>query len=400
MAATLKSLLGAGTVRRIAAMISAVEPAFPAAAFEADAVRGLAARELLARGDHVARALRAHLPEDVAAALAVLVRSLGPELPEEGLEGEGLAPFLYLPHVAFVRAHGLAAFDAALRAQHALTRRFTAEWSIRPFLEAEPERTLAVLATWAGDPSPHVRRLVSEGTRPRLPWAPRLRRFVEDPRPALGLLERLRDDPSPYVRRSVANHLNDVGKDHPALLLELAERWLRGASEERRRLVAHALRSLARRGDPRALALLGHGARPRVALRAPSVAPARVRIGERVRIEATLASRARTAQALAVNLAVHFVKARGEARPKVFRLRALTLPAGGEVRVGRTLSLAHLSTRRHHPGVHRIELIVNGVPFPLGRFELVRGPARIPAPRPRRGRAPPSRRPRGSPKGT
>jgi 3-methyladenine DNA glycosylase AlkC len=394
VAATLKSFLGADVVRRIAAMIAAAEPGFPAAAFEADATRGLAARELLARGEHVARALRAHLPGDVAAALDVLVRSLGPELPVEGTEGQGMAPFLYLPHVAFVRAHGLEAFDAAMRAQHALTRRFTAEWSIRPFLERAPARTLAVLREWARDPSPHVRRLVSEGTRPRLPWAPRLRRFVDDPRAALALLELLRDDPSPYVRRSVANHLNDVGKDHPELLLETARRWLAGAGEERRRLVAHALRSLARRGDSRALALLGHGARPRISLRDVRIAPARVRIGEAVRIEAGVASRARAPQALAVNLAVHFVKARGEVRPKVFRLRAVSLPAGGEVRVGRTVSLAQLSTRRHHPGVHRVAFVVNGVAFPAGAFEVVGGPARRPAPARRRGRAPPSRRPR------
>jgi 3-methyladenine DNA glycosylase AlkC len=396
MAATLKSFFGPRIVHRIAEMISGAWPAFPAAAFEADARRGLSRLELLARGEHIARALRAHLPQDVAEALAVLTRSLGPELSEDALDGAGLAPFLYLPHVAFVRTHGLAAFDAAMDAQHALTRRFSAEWSIRPFLEAEPERTLAVLRRWARDPSPHVRRLVSEGTRPRLPWAPRLRTFSADPRRTLALLELLRDDPSSYVRRSVANHLNDLGKDHPALLLDVARRWLRGAGPERRRLVAHALRSLARRGDREALALLGHGAPPRVALRAVSLAPARVPIGGAVRFEATLASRAEEPQALAVNLAVHYVKARGETRPKRFKLRPVALPPGGEVRVARAISLAQLSTRRHHPGVHRVELVLNGVAHDAGAFEVVTPPrGRGPAPAPRaRGRAPPSRRPR------
>src|SRR5512138_831403 len=183
MAATLKSAFGRATVEAIGDAVARVHPSFPRAAFVADATRGLAARELLARGEHVARALRAHLPAGYREALAILVASLGPELPERGLEGLGMAPFFYLPHVAFVRAWGLLDFDASMEAQHALTRRFTAEWSIRPFLEAEPARTLAVLRAWARDPSPHVRRLVSEGTRPRLPWAPRLRRFVEDPRP-------------------------------------------------------------------------------------------------------------------------------------------------------------------------------------------------------------------------
>jgi 3-methyladenine DNA glycosylase AlkC len=393
MAATLKSWFGRDTVESIARMVAAVHPAFPAAAFAADATRGLARLELLARGAHVARALRAHLPASYGEAIRVLEASLGPELPEEGMEGTGMAPFLYLPHVAFIREWGLLDFEASMRAQHALTRRFTAEWSIRPFLEREPERTLAVLRGWVRDPSPHVRRLVSEGTRPRLPWAPRLRAFRRDPGPTLALLERLRDDPSAYVRRSVANHLNDLGKDHRALLVATCRRWLRGASPERRRLVAHALRSLVRRGDRDALALLGHGGRPRLAVRDARVEPARPRVGEVVTFRARLASRARAAQSLSVNLAVHFVKASGAARPKVFRLRAATLPPGGEVEVRRSISLAQMSTRRHHPGVHRVDLVVNGVRFPAARFEIVAGKARRPAPV-RRGRAPISRRAR------
>ena len=393
MAATLKSLFGRDTVERIAAMIAAVHPAFPSEAFAADATRGLARLELLARGDHVAAALRRHLPADYGEALRILVASFGPELGAEGVEGAGTAPLLYLPHVAFIREWGLADFDASMRAQHELTRRFSAEWSIRPFLEAETGRTLAVLRGWTADPSAHVRRLVSEGTRPRLPWAPRLRIFEEDPRPALALLERLKDDPSAYVRRSVANHLNDVGKDHPELLVETCRRWLAGATAERRRLVAHALRSLVKKGHPGALALLGHGEKPRVALRDARVEPARARVGEAVLFRATLASRARETQDLAVDLAVHFVKKNGEARPKVFKLRVLSLPPGGAAEVRKRISLAQMSTRRHHAGLHEVDLLVNGERMPAARFEVVAGPARVPA-KVRRGRAPVSRRAR------
>jgi 3-methyladenine DNA glycosylase AlkC len=391
VATTLKSFFGRETVERIAAMIAPVHPRFPAAAFVADATRGLASRELLARGDHVADALRRHLPEGYGEAVSILVASLGPEIAEDGIEGQGMAPFLYLPHVAFIRRWGLLDFDASMRAQHELTRRFTAEWSIRPFLEAETERTLAVLRAWAEDPSPHVRRLVSEGTRPRLPWAPRLRVFEKDPRPTLALLERLKDDPSSYVRRSVANHLNDVGKDHPDLLVETCRRWLRGATPARRRLVAHALRSLVKKGHGDALALLGHGEKPRVAVRGARVEPQRARVGEAVSFRATLESRAREVQSLAVDLAVHFVKANGEARPKTFKLRVLSLPPGEAVEVRKRISLAQMSTRRHHAGRHEVELLVNGVRLPAARFEVVRGPARVPA-KVRRGRAAISRR--------
>ena len=174
-----------------------------------------------------------------------------------------MAAFLYMPHLFFVARHGLDHFEDSMRAQYALTQRFTAEYSIRAFLEKHPEATLARLREWAADPSQHVRRLVSEGTRPRLPWAPRLRAFQKDPRPVLELLELLKDDPELYVRRSVANNLNDIGKDHPALLTAVAKRWLRGATPERRWIVDHALRSAVKRADAGALGALGYGARPK-----------------------------------------------------------------------------------------------------------------------------------------
>ena len=260
----LKDFFDAGVVRRIAAEIAKVRPKFASRAFVRDACAGLERLELMDRGRHIMAALARHLPEDPAEAIEVLVASLGPPLP--ATEGHGMAPFYYLPHVLFVAEHGLPCFDVSMRAQHALTQRFSAEFSIRRFLEHAPERTLAQLQRWAQDPSPHVRRLVSEGTRPRLPWAGRLKAFQRDPAPVLRLLERLKDDPHPYVRRSVANSLNDIGKDHPELLVEVATRWLTGASPERRALIRHALRSAVKRGDGAALRALGFGAAGSVGL--------------------------------------------------------------------------------------------------------------------------------------
>jgi 3-methyladenine DNA glycosylase AlkC len=382
MADPMKDALDRDVVEAIAASIATVHPRFPARAFVADALEGLAALELLARAAHVGRALRRHLPPSYEEALAILVRSLGPPLSEsdahDGL-GQGLSGFAYLPHVAFVRDHGLERFDASMAAQRELTRRFTAEWSIRPFLAAEPARTFAVLRRWVEDPSPHVRRLVSEGTRPRLPWAPRAAALVADPAPALALLELLRDDPSPYVRRSVANHLNDVSRDHPELLLRIAKRWLRGATPARRRLVRHALRTLVKAGNPEALALLGFEGGAEVAVSA-AITPARVPLGGSVRVAATVTSRARAPRALVVDLAVHFVKARGAPRAKVFKGRELRLAPGEEGTVGKTISLAALSTRRHFVGRHQVDVLVNGKVFPAGEFEVLASRAQSKAP--------------------
>ena len=370
MAAPLKDCFSAEVVRGIADDLAAAHPAFPRAAFVRDATRGLEALELMDRGRHVMRAMRTHLPTDPAEAIGVLERSLGPPL--DATEGHGMAPFRYLPHVLFVAEHGLPCFEASMRAQHALTQRFTAEFSVRRFLEADPARTLARLEAWTRDPSPHVRRLVSEGTRPRLPWAGRLRAFQRDPSPTLARLERLKDDPHPYVRRSVANHLNDIGKDHPARLVDVATRWLRDASPERRRLVEHGLRTAIKRGDPAALRALGYRPAPDVEVVRATVTPAAPRIGGSVRVDVEVRNGATRPTDVVVDLGVHFVKAGGAATPKVFKLRAVRLAAGASLTLGKRIALAQLSTRTHHPGRHAVDVRLNGRVVPVGAFTLRR----------------------------
>lgn len=175
----------------------------------------------------------------------------------------GLAVFFYLPHVAFVAAYGLDPahnggrdpFEASMRAQYELTRRFSAEFSIRPCLIRWPERTLARLKEWTRDADPHVRRLCSEGARPRLPWAVRIPAFIHDPRPVLPILGAFKDDADLHVRRSVANHLGDIAQDHPRMAFAICERWLDGASEEQKRVIRHAVRHPAKKGDKVALRL-------------------------------------------------------------------------------------------------------------------------------------------------
>lgn len=370
MAATLKRFFDPALVQGIADEIAAVHPGFPRARFVAEATRGLARLELMDRARHVARALARCLPSRTEEALDVIVRSLGPPL--AATEGHGMAPFRYLPHTLFVAEHGLACIEEALAAQHALTQRCSAEFSIRAFLEREPRRTLARLAEWTRDPSPHVRRLVSEGTRPRLPWAGRLRAFQAEPGPVLALLERLKDDPEPTVRRSVANSLNDVGKDHPARLLEVARRWWVRAPAPRRRLVEHALRTLVKRGDARALRILGFGGGEGVSVTRVCPTPPRPRIGGRVDVEVTVENRGARAVAVVLDLVVHFVKRDGRARPKVFKGRTGRLAAGERLVVTKGISLAQHTTRTHHPGRHAVDVCVNGRTRGRGTFTLRR----------------------------
>jgi len=366
MAEPLKNFFDARLVSALSDDLARVYPALSRRRFIADGVRGLEALELTARGAHLAEVMHRHLPADYEAAIGVLLASLGERVPS----ASAMAPFRYLPHVCYVARYGLDHFELSMHAQRELTRRFTAEFSIRAFLVKYPEQTLRRLAEWATDPDVHVRRLVSEGSRPRLPWAPRLKALQKDPTPVLALLEQLKDDPERYVQRSVANNLNDIAKDHPALVVEVCRRWSERPGEGRRWIVKHALRSLVKRGDRGALALLGVGARPRVALRAVAVTPARPRLGKAVAIGFELQSTARAAQDLLVDYAVHFVKWNGTRRVKVFKLRRLQLPPKQAVRLQAKLSFVDLTTRKHYPGLHAVDLLVNGVPMALCEFEV------------------------------
>lgn len=255
---SLSVLLDGDAIDCLVHNLTLVHPGFDGASFRRTALKGLKPLAILGRGQHLARALRDHLPRRYEDAVEILVRSLTPPLPHS--HDLGLAVFFYLPHVSFVATYGLEPeenggqdpFEVSMKAQYELTRRFTAEFSMRPFLIRWPERTLARLLEWTRDSDAHVRRLCSESTRPRLPWAPRIPAFVRDPRPTLPILEALKDDPELYVRRSVANHLGDIAKDHPELMLEICQRWIQGASPGRKWLIRHALRYPARKGMKKA----------------------------------------------------------------------------------------------------------------------------------------------------
>jgi 3-methyladenine DNA glycosylase AlkC len=378
MAEQLKHFFSPALVERLAGDLARALPSFPRRAFVAQATAGLEALELLDRGKQISRALAAHLPPDYPRAIQVLLRSLGPEHAGDELVGAGMAPFFYLPHVLFVAERGLDDFDLSMQAQYELTKRFSAESSIRPYIARDPERTWTFLRRWSKDANPHVRRLVSEGTRLRLPWASRVAWLDANPDRVLELLERLKDDPASVVRRSVANNLNDLGKVHPRLLVRTCAAWLQGASAERRALVEHALRSAVKRGEGEALRLLGYGHEPSVAVEQIRFDPPRVAIGGRVSLSFVLRSKARRPQDLLVDLAVHFVKAGGHAAPKVFKLKRVSLPPRGEVALATRISLAVHTTRKPHRGTHVVDILVNGKPRRAGSFEV------LPAPRPRK----------------
>jgi 3-methyladenine DNA glycosylase AlkC len=269
----------------------------------------------------------------------------------------------------FVARRGLDQPVRALELLRALTQRFSAEFALRPFIARHPELAFATLRRWARDPSPQVRRLVSEGSRPRLPWGMRLKALIADPSPTLPLLLALQDDPSADVRRSVANHLNDIAKDHPDLVAQWIEQHLPGAGAERRALLRHAGRTLIKRGDARVLAAWGHGdayaGTARLAIR-----PARVALGGEVTLALTLKSRSATPQRLVIDYRVHHVKADGSTSAKVFKGWRVQLPARGSLALTPRHSLRPVTTRRYFGGRHRVQVQINGTPVAEAAFTL------------------------------
>lgn len=255
----LKYLIDAKLVRLIAESFVAVDTGFDPKTFVREATQGLEAMELKDRARHIAHALDRQLPQNVDAAVEALIASFGAKL--KITKDFGLAPFFYMPQSEWIGLYAVSNFESGMRANHELTQRYTAEFSIRPFIVEHESRTLDLLDSWCTDPNPHVRRLASEGTRSRLPWAMRLRNVQAKPQLTLPLLEKLKDDPELYVRRSVANHLGDIAKDHLDLVLDTCTRWLKESqampdaetAKNRRWIIRHALRYPAKKAHARAL---------------------------------------------------------------------------------------------------------------------------------------------------
>lgn len=369
-----KNLIDAEVVRSIGAHLQRVDAKFPRRDFEARASAGLAALELKARVLHVADALIAALPADVDRAAGLLEASLGPagegdDLSALRISAQGLAGWSVWPLTETIARIAIDAPERGLAALHAMTQRLTAEFAIRPFIVRHPALCFATLARWTTDPSAHVRRLVSEGSRPRLPWGLRLQALVLDPSPTLPLLAALQDDGSEYVRRSVANHLNDIAQDHPARVAEWLTTHLPGASPQRQALLKHASRTLIKQGDPAVLAAWGLGERFKGEA-TWRVAPARLAIGGALTLELGLRSRSAKPQRLVIDYAVHHVKADGSTSPKVFKGWTLELGPRETRELARQHSFKVITTRRYHPGEHTAELRINGEVLAAAKFHL------------------------------
>ncbi len=373
MAEPFKEVFNAQTIAALAQHVAQKHPGFDKEGFVAAATADLSSLEMKDRSMQIAKALGERLPEDFDEAASILEATLAPErdvgIGEMAIGELGVEGWMIWPMGQVVVDRGMGHFDRSMQALNAMTRRFSTEFAVRFFIQNDSERALTIMKGWLGDESVHVRRLVSEGTRPRLPWGIRLNHFVSDPQPLLPILKALRDDPSEYVRRSVANNLNDIAKDHPDLVAELAQEWMKDAPAPRQKLIRHACRTLVKNGHRGALKALGFGA-PEVELSGFEVKTPLVKMGEAAVFGVEVRSTASKPQKLVLDYVVHHVKANGKRTEKVFKWKKWTLKAGEVAKLERKHPFKAISTRKYYSGEHSVELLINGERFPGGDFTL------------------------------
>lgn len=365
----MKNGLGESAVERIACALKQVKPDFDTANFVSEAMSGLQTLELKGRVYHVIATLHKFLPGDFAQTARLLKRL--PNVWDYGDPDDPLRSFAAWPVIDYVGVYGLAHPHTALAVLKQLTSLFSAEFAIRPYLIAHPEYCQSQLAKWAYDEDEHIRRLVSEGSRPRLPWGMQLKPYVKDPSPSLPLLEILKNDSSLYVRRSVANHLNDIAKDHPDLVIAICRRWYPEASPELRWVIKHATRSLVKAGHPDVFPLLGYSDSIELATPTLQLSKDLVQLGGSLEFQLDLKSAASCHQKIVVDFAIHFVKANGERKPKVFKLKSIALAPEESCQLVKAHAIKAITTRKYYPGIQLLEILVNGKSLISREFTLI-----------------------------
>ncbi|HOP08320.1 MAG TPA: DNA alkylation repair protein [candidate division Zixibacteria bacterium] len=313
--------------------------------------------ELKQRIDRIANCLGSRLPLDFKQTAAIIVK-LAPKL-------RGFGNWIL---TRVVEERGRGHFDLGMKTLRELTKHGSSEFAVRSFVKANPERALKIMTRWARDKNEHVRRLAAEGSRPRGVWVAHIEAFREDPGPVIELIDLLRDDPSLYVRKAVANNLNDISRDHPDRAIATALCWQKDNSPRTDWIIKHGCRTLIKTGYPPVFELLGFTPNPRVKVERFDLSPADPIIGAKIGLTLILSSAARKSQRIVIDYRVTYARPNGRSGLKVFKWSEKELPAGGKLELVTSLSLRDHSTRKHHPGKHKIDLMINGVTAATAEF--------------------------------
>jgi len=374
MAEPLKNLLNKDVIEGMAMHFKKQWSKFDAKGFVTAATKDLETLELKERTERITNTMIDYLPADFNKAGGIMLASLGSPLDDNisagTVDAKGIAGWAVTPLTHYVGLRGYDHFDLSMTLLKEMTKRASSEFGIRFFLLASPLKTLSVMKTWTTDSNQHVRRLASEGSRPRLPWAMCLPVFIKDPAPVLEILEQLKDDDKEYVRRSVANSLNDIAKDNADLVAEIAAQWMIGASEERKKLIRHACRTLVKDGHKKTLKVLGFKT-PKIKQASINITTPKVNFGDALQFTFSISSDVNRNQTLVIDYIIHHQKANGKTSPKVFKWRTTTLSGKNMLILDKKHVIRKITIRVYYPGLHMVEVMVNGVSMAKADFQLL-----------------------------
>lgn len=353
----LKNQFNQSLIALLAESIKATFEPFDSQAFEQHVLdSNWAGRELKDRMRHISHSLHQYLPSDYAHSLEILKHA-----------SAAFSGMTHMFFADFVEVYGLDDFDVSMSALALFTQGSTSEFAVRPFIEKYPEQMMAQMNLWAASDNHHLRRLASEGCRPRLPWAMALPAFKKDPQPVLVILEKLKQDDSEYVRRSVANNLNDISKDHPQLLIDLATSWI-GQCKETDWIIKHACRSLLKQGEPQVMALFGLAQPKHVSIEDFKL-QSEVKMENTLEYSFVLTSQQGKLGKLRIEYAIDFMKSNGKQSRKMFKISESDYAEQIKV-ITKRHSFKSISTRKHYAGAHGLAIIVNGHELINGQFLL------------------------------
>lgn len=323
-------------------------------------------RELKQRMRHITVVLNKHLTSDFQANAKTLVKLI-PSLLKAGFKADNLE-FIFFPD--FIEVYGLDNYEDSIHAFERITQFVTCEFAVRPFIIKYPKKMMAQMLRWSKHAHPMVRRLSSEGYRPRLPWAMALPALKENPTPIIPILEILKDDESESVRRSVANNLNDISKDHPDILIKLAKQW-QGKSENVNKVIKHACRTLLKQGNLQVMELFGFGSIQRIEILDFEILTPKVKIGDHLEFIFKLRNSDHFTAKLRLEYGLYFQKANGTLSRKVFTISEKEYAENSTTSIHRKQSFRIITTRKYHLGQHQVSIIINGQELEKSDFELV-----------------------------
>lgn len=366
MSAALKDIYSPEFYKKFSAILKKVLPEFKEKKFtQLIFDENWEQRELKDRMNHTAQVLHHFLPAQYTKAAKALVKIF--ETMGHGGSSEMGFEYMFIP--AYIEQFGTDYFATSVKTMERITQFASCEFAVRPFYLKYPEKMLAQTMAWAKHPNHMVRRLASEGCRPRLPWAMALPFLKKDPQPIIPILETLINDENEWVRRSVANNLNDIAKDHPDTVIHLTKKW-QGTNANVDWVLRHGNRTLLKQGNTQSLMLFGFSAPKHIEIADLQIVTPKVKIGADLRFNFVLRNKAKKASKIRLEYGLYYKKANGSLARKVFQLSEKVYPGHAEIRLEKKQSFKIISTRKFYTGGHELSIIVNGQEFVKSEFIL------------------------------